>query len=281
MTLPKCCITCAFCLKKLYKGTPFETPVLRKITEEDAQNALNNNYDFLHHEADLFNDWEQEYNKRIKFFWEEQENIRKENPLNLSYMVHKQKEAFSDYALFEEVGMPAPPFGPVKKVYLCCAEKRFADTISSGIQKRPMFVNEFPCDFYFSIEERKEKDLDACRNERDLNRQKLRDELQEKRLKIELENAENMQKILSETKETLSQTDERIKNIVESIEKTNKLTKNIAEYTTRNEKSSKRYFWASLIVSIIAVIVALAGIYFNNQNQDANMFNLINIQKNK
>ncbi len=288
MTLPKCCITCAFCYKKLFKDSRyslsnnFSTGV---ILIDDAKNALIGNWDFLDIEQHIYQKWVNEYKEKEKDYIEEQERKEEERKINHTcspaYQIFREKLDSKEFSFVDDVDMPSQPFGPVNDVALCCYEKNIKDVKKHEIKDKLMLVNEFPCDFYFPIEERGEKDFEACRKQRDLNKQIARDKLQEKMIKTELENAEQMQGILNETKLVLKKTDEKIENIIGLVAKTNNITNEIANYTDRNEKSTKIQFKCTIVFSIIAIIISIVTLlfsYYSSKNQEELMNTFINKQ---
>lgn len=49
--MKKCCVSCAFCLKRLYRKNSMDikdmNPVQQYLTMQDAENAYNGKFDFM------------------------------------------------------------------------------------------------------------------------------------------------------------------------------------------------------------------------------------------
>lgn len=143
MQLPECCITCAFCHKKLYKDSTYSIslePAIRYISVNDSKNALDGNFEFMNKELIEYQNWEEEYKKKKKEYLvkleQEETERRGKGLLSPVYEIIKQ-DLKSDFRVdYNKLGVSKPLFGPIKDVYLSCYEEMWKDFTKEKIEEK-------------------------------------------------------------------------------------------------------------------------------------------------
>ncbi len=82
----------------------------------------------------------------------------------------------------------------------------------------------------------------------------------EEQIKIQLNELHKQTSTLTDVKELTRINIECIQNILSITSKNTEHVKQIAKMTEENQKSSTKQFWASIIVSISALLIAIASL---------------------
>ena len=85
----------------------------------------------------------------------------------------------------------------------------------------------------------------------------------ERQIQTQLNELHKQTSTLTDVKELTRINIECIQNIVSLTSENTETVKQIAKMTEENQKSSKRQFWASIIVSTVALIIAIATLSIN------------------
>lgn len=85
----------------------------------------------------------------------------------------------------------------------------------------------------------------------------------ERQIQIQLNELQKQTSTLTDVKELTQINIKCIQNIVSLTSENTETVKQIAKMTEENQKSSKRQFWASIIVSTVALIIAIATLSIN------------------
>lgn len=275
--MKKCCITCAFCLKKVkYLQYGFakimDNGQKANLYMEEVVSALNEDFSFLSKEKDSYEKWHNTYAekkeaKRKKDIAEKEAfgNILPKNFKSLFPSVNNKtsiaqiymagdKSRYNDY---KELGINTPPPDDVEYSALCCEENCWEQIKNTEIAKlKERTLPETDCEFYFPLEKKYEKSLNVCRKEREAYKQKNRDKLKEEEIEIAKKSLAKSEEALIESQKTKTE----ISKITKVLDEAKDITKEIATYTKENQKSSEKQFKASIIISIIALIVALTSL---------------------
>lgn len=173
-SMKKCCISCAFCLKRVYRKNSMHikdtNPVQRYLTMQDVESALDGNFDFMNRERHDYDNWITEYQKRYnKKILEDR--VKKEERRNRHTI--SVGDAFPEgyfYKMenngYENLGLNEPPIGPVDYTELTCAEGVWQYRNVDKENFSDILV-EKDCQFYYPVKLRGEKTLEVCRKERD------------------------------------------------------------------------------------------------------------------
>lgn len=85
----------------------------------------------------------------------------------------------------------------------------------------------------------------------------------ERQIQTQLNELHKQTSALTDVKELTRINIECIQNIVSLTSENTEAVKQIAKMTEENQKSSTKQFWASIIVSITAVLIAIASLIIN------------------
>lgn len=85
----------------------------------------------------------------------------------------------------------------------------------------------------------------------------------ERQIQTQLNELHKQTSTLTDVKELTRINIECIQNIVGLTSENTETVKQIAKMTEENQKSSTKQFWASIIVSILALLIAIASLVIN------------------
>lgn len=85
----------------------------------------------------------------------------------------------------------------------------------------------------------------------------------ERQIQTQLNELHKQTSTLTDVKELTRINIECIQNIVGLTSENTETVKQIAKMTEENQKSSTKQFWASIIVSILALLIAIASLIIN------------------
>lgn len=275
--MKKCCITCAFCLRKVkykkgYMLDCIDNGEVVPLSEEEILDALDNNFNFLNKEKEKYEKWHQLYKEKKEE--KRQKELEFKKSLNNKHLAFKNsitKSFFSNivvskvyingdksiYDDYKEFGITDPPPDEVKYSSLCCFEKRWSEIRNPQSDEiNDKILTENDCPFYYSYKDREGKSLVTCQKEREAIEQKNRDKLKEEEVNIAKQALEKSQEALLQNQETK----DKISEIINSLLEAKNITKEIANYTKENQKSSNKQFLSSIIISLIAIIIAVSSL---------------------
>lgn len=78
-----------------------------------------------------------------------------------------------------------------------------------------------------------------------------------KQIKMQIDNLQKQTKTLTDIEKLTGASVECAKNIADLTTKNVEIADKVAQMVEENQKSSSKYFWASIIVSIVALIVSI------------------------
>ena len=291
--MKKCCMSCAFCQKEVKYNifgifVPNNNDVFN-LTLDESKSALNGDFSFMDKEKVYYDNWHEEYKEKKLVKEKENEIAQKQydrmfpsiakfsaftnkfnSKLNLGrFYAYGDKSSYDDY---KDLGMTNPPPDDVEFTALSCYHKRWKSIKNTNINSnKARLVEENDCEFYYSLEQKGEKTLGACVKELGMLKHKRMEELKEEEINISKQALEMSTKALEESKETK----QHIQSIATSVSEAMIITKDIAEYTKTNQKSASKQFYASIIISIIALLIAIFS-FISSCKSSSNIENSLN-----
>ena len=165
--MKKCCLNCAFCLKKkeklIFNSRGLVNDVSSKIfTDEERQKAFLGDFNFVGSEIKARNDWEKQYYQIIDSMKKGVYNGQLGGPQVLELLQHSSR-GMASQKIIELFGLPQPPESPDAD-YLSCWHnlwdfKDKKDEFSALNQKND-------CLFFYPYNKKGNKSFEGCEKER-------------------------------------------------------------------------------------------------------------------
>jgi len=167
--MKKCCVNCAFCLRKkeklIFNGRDWLNDVSSNIfTDEERQKAFSGDFNFVGSEIKARIDWEKEYNQKLDNMKKGMYNGQLGGPHVLDYLQTQSMAPADTFPLTEIFGMSPHPKAPDAD-YLSCWHNLW--DFKDKEKELSTLNDKNDCLLFYPYNKKGNKSFEGCEKERE------------------------------------------------------------------------------------------------------------------